>query len=158
MKASKILSRWFFETLAGTFVEGTTLYVSAQEAERGELGLSGTVDAGNLTIAGYSITNGQVYPLATKKDIKGAYIIYDSIEISYDTTKDGTYPSAISARLLCVDGGFTTVEALADAVEDKMRDAWVPALDSTVELLTRRSDYDSNTNEYLEEIRIRLQL
>lgn len=156
MKPRKILSRWLFDTLAGTFVEGTTLYVSAAEYKSGELVLDGEVEDDTLNPAGYSLTEGRVYPMTTKDDVKTPYVVYDSIETLYDNTKDGNKPSSVTARVLCVDRSSNAAEALADAVEDALNDAFVEGLDDTCAVISRRADYDAGTGEFLEEIRIRI--
>lgn len=158
MKPSKILSRWLFKALAGTFVEGTTLYVGAAEAKDNVLTMNGEVTGSTLSSAGYSITDGRVYPLATKEDVKTPYVVYDSIETLYERTKDGTVPSAITARVLCVDKSCTAVEAIADAVEATLADAYIEGFDDSVVMTSRRCDYDAGTAEFLEEIRIRIDL
>lgn len=157
MNPRNILSQWLFNNLAGTFIEGSTLYVGAAEVAMGEIDLSsyGIVE-GNTLNTGFSIANGQVYPISTKKDIKGPYVVYDNLEVLYDSTKDGTFPSGLSARVLCVDKGYNAVEALADAVERKLLNAYIVELDADVELKSRRIDFDPNTGEYLEELRISL--
>ena len=151
MKPSKVMSEWLFATLAGIFVEGVTLYVPKGRSAEGILSVQdGTVDDGKLI--GYSITEGRVYPIATKEDVKAPYVTYDSIIINYESTKDGSIPDSLSCRVLCVDRGFTAVEALADAVEAALNNAWVDDLDSCLALRSRRSDFDPSTGEYVEDL------
>ena len=156
-KPTTLLNKALFGLLAGTFVEGATLYVNRGTAEMGALELPGTVEDGVLKIEGYSITNGQIYPLASKNDIKGAYLIYDSIEVAYSGTKDGREPSSVSARVLAVDKTYGGVEALADAIEEKLSGAYVAGL-GEIELLSRGSDYDASRGDFLEEIKIYIEL
>jgi hypothetical protein len=155
MKPSSILSRWLFETLAGTFVEGTTLYITPAEVTLGSIDVpTATVDKTLLKVGGYSITDGQVYPIASKSEIKGAYVIYDSIKVLYESTKDGTEPSSITARILAVDKGYEKVDALADAIEARLANAYIKGLGSSIVLESRSTGYDADTGEFLCEIRI----
>lgn len=157
MKPSTRLSQWLFDVLGGTFIEGSTLYVSDAAVEQGRLSLPGEVSDGIIDIGGYSVTDGRVFPLVSKDDIKGAYIVYDSITITYEGTKDGRYPSIISARILCVDKTYDNAEKLADSIEDVLDGRYVPEL-GCIELLTRKSDYDPGRGDFLEEITISIEL
>jgi hypothetical protein len=157
MKPSRILSKWFFDNLAGTFVDKAVLYVSTAQVAQGRLELPIGNVAGQDLYAGYTIANGQVYPVATTKEIEGAYVIYDNITTLYEATKDGTTPSSLTARVLCVDKTFDAAEALADAVEDKLIDAYIAEL-GCITLESRKVGYDSATGEFLEEFNIKIEL
>lgn len=151
MRPSRVISEWLFATLAGVFVEGATLYVPKGSSTEGVLNAMGaTAEDGKLI--GYSITEGRVYPIATKEDVKLPYVMYDNIVIDYEATKDGAEPETLSCRVMCVDRGYTAVEALADAVEGALNNAWVEGLDSALLLRQRRSGYDPATGEYVEEL------
>lgn len=156
-RPTTLLNKCLFELLAGTFVEGATLYVNRGTEEQGALGLAGTVKDGVLTIEGYSITGGQVYPLVSKSDIKGPYVVYDDIEVAYASTKDGREPSSVSARVLGVAKEYHAAEALADAIEEKLSGAYAPGL-GEIEIVSRRSDYDPSRGDFLEEIKIYIEL
>lgn len=156
MKPSRILSKWVFDNLAGTFVEGSVLYVGNAEVMQGRLEV-GNVRVDDSTLTGYTIAGGQIYPIATKAEIKGAYVIYDNITTLYDATKDGTEPSALTARVLCVDKDFDAAEALADAVEEKLMDVNIPNL-GCILLESRKVGFDASTGEYLEEFNLKIEL
>lgn len=157
MKPSKIVSEWLFSTLAGVFVEGATLYVPKGRSAEGVLTTQGgAVDDGKLI--GYSITEGRVYPIATKEDVKSPYVTYDSITVNYEPTKDGAIPDSLSCRVLCVDRSYTAVEALADAVEGALNNAWVDELGSCLLMRSRRSDYDPSTGEFVENLNFSITL
>lgn len=159
MRPTTILSRWLFDNLAGTFVEESTLYVGRAEADMGVLNLSaGEVQDGELHISGYAIKDGQIYPLATKKDIKGAFVVYDNIEVMYGQTKDGPYAEQLTCRILCVDKTFHGVESLADAVEEKLSGAYIQELQGFVDILSRKAGYDPNTGEFLNELKLKVDL
>ncbi len=152
MKPSKIISDWLFATLGGIFVEGGTLYVPKGYVSEGTLtAIGATVEDGALV--GYSLTEGRVYPLATKEDVKAPYVIYDNIVVTYEATKDGSLPDSLSFRVLCVDRGYGAVESLADAVEEALNNALVEGFGSGLSLLSRGSEYDASTGEYVEELR-----
>lgn len=152
MKPKKIISEWLFSHLAGVFVEGVTLYVPGGQVADGVLSAEGMNSQG-AELIGYSITAGRVYPIVTKEDVKAPYVTYDGITINYEITKDGSEPDNLTFRVLCVDRGYGAVEALADAVEAALNNAWVGELCSSLALTSRRSDYDAATGEYLEELR-----
>lgn len=157
MRPSTVLSRWLFEELAGTFVEGATLYVPRSAVEDGGIVIDGEVDENTQTVEVYSITGGRVFPLASKNDIEGAYMVYDSIEVMYESTKDGREPSGISFRILAVDCTYDGVEALADAIEAAMEGATVPEL-GDVEIYTRRSDFTPERGDYIVEFKLSISL
>lgn len=151
MRPSRVISEWLFATLAGVFVEGATLYVPKGAAAEGILEARGaTLEDGKLI--GYSITEGRIYPLATKEDVKSPYVTYDNISISYEATKDGAEPDELTCRVTCVDRSYTAVEALTDAVEAALNNAWIDELGSCLYLRQRRSDFDPATGEYVEEL------
>lgn len=159
MKPSGHLSRWLFSTIAGTFVEGTTLYISVAQVAQGELQLpeSATVEDGTLTV-GYSIAEGHVYPMCTQREVKRPYVMYDSIEVLYDSTKDGNEPTELNARVLCVHKTSPEVQALADSVEDLLNNAYIKSLDACCYVTSRRLDYDAQDGDFLEELRINVRL
>lgn len=151
MRPNRVISEWLFATLAGVFVEGATLYVPKGSSTEGVLNAMGaTAEDGKLI--GYSITEGRVYPIATKEDVKSPYVMYDNIVISYESTKDGAEPDNLTFRVMCVDRSYTAVEALADAVEGVLNNAWVEDLGSCLLMRQRRSDFDPATGEYVEEL------
>lgn len=157
MKPIQLLSQWLFARLAETFVEGGTLYVTKGQVDQGSLYLGdGEVTGDDLTA--YSITDGRVYPLATKMEVKCPYIMYDGLETIYGRSKDGTFPESLQARVLCVAKDFGQAQNLADAVEARLDDAAIPSLGTIAELVSRRCDYDAGVDEYLEEIRIKVEL
>lgn len=156
-RVTQLLSNWLFEVLGGTFVEGATLYVPAGQVEAARLGLEGVVEDSTLNI-GYSITDGRVFPIATKSEVKAPYMVYDSIEVYYERTKDGSYPANVTARIVCVERSYTAAEALADAVEEKLADRCVESMGAECVVTSRGSDYDPNTGEFLEYIRIKVEL
>ena len=156
-KPAKIISDWLFSTLAGVFVEGSTLYVPKGSVSEGVLA-SGNIDVKDSRIVGYSITAGRVYPLATKEDVKTPYVTYDSITVNYDATKDGCFPSSLTFRVLCVEKTYTAVDALADAVEDALNNAYVDELDSELIITTRASEYDAGVGEFVEELKFSITL
>lgn len=157
MRPSWILSKWLFQSLAGTFVDGTTLCINVGEVAKGVLDLPiGSTEG--VELIGYSIADLQIYPLASKSEIKGAYVIYDNIKTLYGRTKDGNYPNLLRARILCVDKTYSGVEALADAVESKVAGAYIEPLHSECNITSRGSDYDPATGEYLEELLIETEL
>ena len=94
-----------------------------------------------------------VFPLATKQEVNGAYIMYDSIELLYERTKDGNYPIAVNARVLAVDKSYDSVELLADTVEAMLVDGVIPEMGDVI-VASRRSDFDPSTAEFIEEIKI----
>lgn len=151
MKVNRILGDWLFATLAGTFVEGATLYVPNGTVSEGVLNIDAAEQDGSLV--GYSLTNGRVFPIVVKENVKTPYVTYDNITVNYVATKDGSEPDNLTCRVLCVDRGYRDVEMLADAVEAMLNNAWVEGLRSTLLLDSRRSDYDPATGEFLEEMR-----
>lgn len=157
MKPIKIISGWLFDMLAGTFVEGTTLYVGMGNVTEGVADMSDTVTDGAI-IAGYALTDGRVYPLATKEDVKTPYVTYDDITLNYSATKDGSAPSDISFRVMCVERSYTGVDALADAVEAKLNNVWIGALSDYAQLQSRRPGYDPSTGEFIEELRFKIDI
>ena len=153
----KILCEWLFAELAGTFVEGLTLYLPMGGVAESVLDAQQlSVTGGKLS--GYSVTEGRIYPIATKEDVKAPYVTYDSLVVTYESTKDGVEPDKVSFRILCVDRSYTAVEALADAVETRVNNAYVVLLASCVEAVSRRSDFDSSTGEYIEELLFNINL
>lgn len=152
MRPSKAISDWLFATLGGVFVENATLYVPRGAVSEGVLNVVGATVQDSALVA-YSITEGRVYPIATREDVKTPYMTYDNITVSYEATKDGAEPDGLSFRVLCVERDYDAVVALADAVEGQLNNAWVDELDGALELTSRRSDYDAATGEYLEELR-----
>lgn len=99
----------------------------------------------------------KVFALASKQEVQGSYVVYDSIELQRQYTKDGSYPVSVTARLLVVDRSLTTAEILADSVEAVLADGYIPNV-GDIHVTTRRSDYDSATGEYVEEIRITVEI
>jgi hypothetical protein len=155
MRPSKAISDWLFATLGGVFVENATLYVPRGAVSEGVLNVVGaTVQDGALVA--YSITEGRVYPIATREDVKTPYMTYDNITVSYEATKDGAEPDGLSFRVLCVERDYDAVVALADAVAGKLNNAWVDILSSALTLTSRRSSFDAATGEYLEELTFEL--
>ena len=119
MRPSKAISDWLFATLGGIFVENATLYVPRGAVSEGVLNAVGaTVQDGALVA--YSMTEGRVYPIATREDVKMPYMTYDNITVSYEATKDGAEPDGLSFRVLCVERDYDAVVALADAVAGKL--------------------------------------
>ena len=157
MKPKKIISEWLFARLAGVFVEGATLYVPNGSVGDGFLAADG-VEIEDGRLVGYSITEGRVYPIATKEDVRAPYVTYDNISVVYDVTKDGSEPESLTCRVLCVDRSYTAVDALADAVEAELNNAWVAELDSALMMTSRRSDFDASTGEYVEELFLTINL
>lgn len=151
MKPGKIISDWLFATLAGVFVENATLYVPKGAVSDSVLSLDSAVVRDGKFV-GYSMTEGRVFPLATKENVKTPYITYDNIAVAYVPTKDGSVPDSLTCRVLCVDRGYTEVGALADAVEVALNNAWVEGLGGALLLDSRRSNFDTATGEYLEEL------
>lgn len=156
-KPTKILGKWLFDTLGGVFVENATLYMpgSVDNATADISGVDGVVDR---ELIGYSITDGRVFPIATKEEVKCPYVVYDSMEVRYSRTKDGQYPDSVHARVLLVDKTQRGAEELADIAESKLANAKVPALRSTCYVESRKVGFDPDTREYLEELRITIQL
>lgn len=99
----------------------------------------------------------KVFALASKQEVQGSYVVYDSIEVQREYTKDGSYPVSVTARLLVVDRSLTTAEFLADSVEALLADGYIPNV-GDIRVTQRRSDYDSATGEYVEEIRITVEI
>lgn len=99
----------------------------------------------------------KVFALASKQEVQGSYVVYDSIELQRQYTKDGSYPVSVTARLLVVDRSLTTAELLADSVEALLADGYIPNV-GDIRVNQRRSDYDSATGEYVEEIRITVEI
>ncbi len=157
MKPKKIISEWLFARLAGVFVEGATLYVPNGSVGDGFLTADG-VEVEDGKLVGYSITEGRVYPIATKEDVKAPYVTYDNISVIYDATKDGAEPESLTCRVLCVDRSYTAVDILADAVEASLNNAWVAELGSALMMTSRRSDFDASTGEYVEELFLSINL
>lgn len=157
MKPKKVISEWLFARLAGVFVEGATLYVPNGSVGDGFLTADG-VEIEDGRLVGYSITEGRVYPIATKEDVRAPYVTYDNISVVYDVTKDGSEPESLTCRVLCVDRSYTAVDALADAVEAEINNAWVTELDSALMMTSRRSDFDASTGEYVEELFLTINL
>lgn len=155
MRPSKAISDWLFATLGGVFVENATLYVPRGAVSEGVLNAVGaTVQDGALVA--YSITEGRVYPIVTREDVKTPYMTYDNITVTYEATKDGAEPDGLSFRVLCVERDYDAVVALADAVAGKLNNAWVDILASALALTSRRSSFDAATGEYLEELTFEL--
>ena len=98
-----------------------------------------------------------VFPLATRQEVSGPYVVYDSIELQRERTKDGSYPVAVTARILVVDKSYDSAEILADAVEAVLLDSVIPSM-GDIDVTARRSDFDPSTAEFLEEIRISVDL
>lgn len=157
MRPTKIISEWLFATLAGIFVERSTLYVPKGSVVGGQLNLEG-VDVKDGNLIGYSVTNGRVYPLATKEDVKTPYVTYDGITINYEVTKEGSAPDSVSFRVLCVERGFGAAVDLADAVEAELNNSYVAEVGSWLTVTSRSSDYDSQTGEFVEELRFSITL
>ena len=157
MTPRKILSNWLFSALAGTFVEGVTLYINRGQASDALLNVEGAEVTEEKLVTGYSITNGRVYPIATRQEVKAPYVVYDSIRTTYSSTKDGTFPSSITARVMCVDKDYEAVGALADTVEARLDGAGVDSL-GVIEMTSRSSDYDASTDEFVEELIIKIDL
>lgn len=155
MRPSKAISDWLFATLGGVFVENATLYVPRGAVSEGVLNAVGaTVQDGALVA--FSMTEGRVYPIATREDVKTPYMTYDNITVTYEATKDGAEPDGLSFRVLCVERDYDAVVALADAVAGKLNNAWVDILASALALTSRRSSFDAATGEYLEELTFEL--
>lgn len=157
MKPIKIISDWLFGMLAGTFVEDTTLYVGMGSVTDGIVSMSDTVTDGEV-IAGYALTGGRVYPLATKDDVKTPYVTYDDIVLNYGLTKDGAEPSDLTFRVICVERSYTGVGALADAVVAKINNTWIAEFCDYVQMQSRRPGYDPSTGEFLEELRFKIEI
>lgn len=157
MRPTKIISEWLFATLAGVFVERATLYVPKGSVVGAQLNLVGA-DVKDGEIIGYSITDGRVYPLATKEDVKAPYVTYDGITVSYEVTKEGSSPDAVSFRVLCVDRDYDATILLADAVEAELNNSFIAEVGSWLTLTSRGSDYDSQTGEFVEELRFSITL
>ena len=98
-----------------------------------------------------------VFPLAIKKEVDGAYVLCDDFDLQREVTKDGTQPVSISARVLIVDKSLTTAEELADTVEAVLLNGIVPGM-GDIEVTSRRPDFDTATGEYVEEIRLTINL
>ena len=157
MSPKRVVGEWLFSKLAGVFVEGATLYVPKGLVTEGVLN-PGEAEVADGKLVGYSLTEGRVYPIATKEDVRAPYVTYDNITVNYEATKDGSYPDNLTCRVLCVDRGYTLVEALADAVEATLNNAWVEAVGSEILLSSRTSDCDPSTGEYIEELRFSITL
>lgn len=157
-KVTQLLNKWLFETLGGTFAEGATLYVPTAQVDAKKLELSEGAVEGDVLSTGSSVTDGRVFPIATKSEAKAPYIVYDSIEVYYERTKDGSYPASVTARVVCVERSYTMAEELADAVEELLCDKYVGPLDAECVVTSRGSDYDANTGEFLEYVRIKVEL
>lgn len=156
-RVTKELSVWLFEALRGMYTSGVTLYVGALQAAQAALELPGDVNDVTLTLTGEILGGNETYPMCTKEEVKTPYITYDNIEVIYASTKDGAYPDSVSARVLCVHKTFTDAETLCDSVVARINGATIPAL-GRVKVTTRRADYDDGTREYLEELRITVEL
>lgn len=157
MRPTRIISEWLFATLAGVFVEKATLYVPKGSVVGGRLNLEGA-DVEDGKIVGYSITDGRVYPLATKEDVKTPYVTYDGITVNYEVTKEGSAPDSMSFRVLCVERSFGSALALADSVEAALNNSFVAEVGSWLTVTSRSSDYDSQTGEFVEELRFSISL
>lgn len=159
MKVKNIMSGWLFNVLGGSFIENKTLYVGRAEAAAAQLNLEeGDVAEKQLNVAGISITDGRVFPVASLAEVKTPYVVYDSIDVQYERTKDGSYPSGATARVLCVDKTYSGAEALADKAEALLADQFVAPLNGECLVTSRGSDYDANTGDFFESIRIRVEL
>lgn len=156
MTPAKLLGEWLFNVLGGVFVENGTLYLTG-EVDNATLVVDNvTVDNGD--IVGYSLTEGRVYPIATKEDVKCPYVIYDSVAVQYGETKDGPYAQSVTARILAVDKTQAGAEGIADKAEKLLSGAPVKTLGSACKLEARANGYDAATREYLEELRITIEL
>lgn len=156
-KATKLLGQWLFDTLGGVFVENATLYMpgSIDGVTAEAIGAAGVVDG---ELIGYSITDGRIFPIATKEEVQCPYVVYDSMEVRYSRTKDGQYPDSVYARVLLVDKTQGGAERLADIAEAKLANAKVPTLSSTCYVESRKVGFDPGAREYLEELRISIEL
>lgn len=155
-KPTKLLGQWLFEKLGGVFVENATLYIPGSVD-----GITASTSDASIVdkeLIGYSMTDGRVYPIATKEDVKCPYIIYDSMEVRYVRTKDGQHPDSVHARVLIVDKTQSSAEHLADIAESKLANARMPDLRSTCYVDSRKVGFDPGTREYLEELRISIEL
>lgn len=157
MKATKILGKWLFDTLGGVFVENATLYMPGS-VDGATAKAMGAADVADGELIGYSITDGRVFPIVTKEEVKCPYVVYDSMEVRYSRTKDGQFPASVHARVLLVDKTQRGAEELADIAEAKLANAKVPALRSTCYVESRKVGFDPGTREYLEELRITIEL
>lgn len=128
MNIHKKLSDWLFTTLSS--VKGSTAVVN-----------------------GHS----KVYPIVSKEEVEGAFIIYDSLEVVFAYTKDGAMLDAARARVLTVEKSYTASELLGDAVEAVLHNASVPTL-GDVHVTSRKSVFDERTGEFVEEILIQIDL
>lgn len=159
MRPSGILSRWLFEVLAQTFVEGTTLYVGMAQVAEGRLQMPADASVvGGVLRAAYSIADGNVYPICTKRKVDGPHVIYDNIETAYASTKDGCEPDVLTVRVLCVHKTYEEVMLLADKVEERLNNSYIPGLDACCEIVSRKMGYDDADGDYLEEFNIKVQL
>lgn len=128
MNIHKKLSDWLYATLSGV--------------------------KGNATVVdGHS----KVYPIVSKEEVEGAFIIYDSLEVVYAYTKDGPILEMARARVLAVEKSYTAAEALGDAVVAMLHKATVPTL-GDVHLTSRKSVFDERTGEFVEEILMQIEL
>lgn len=109
-------------------------------------------------LAGAGVADGRIFRYTAKGEVKGGYILTDSVEVTYDGNKDCHYADGITARIVCVDKSEGGAENLADTIEELLDGAHIATLDGCIEVTARRCDYDAAIDEFLEEIRIKVEL
>ena len=149
-KPTKLISKWLFETIAGTFVENGILY-TPDSYGNGAVVVPGNYEDGTLTLDDGVIADGKIFPLVVKSELKAPYIVYDSFRTTFTSSKDGVFPETVTFRLLIVGRTYNEVEVLTEAVESVIIGKDVDNA-GEVRVTEDRSDYDANTGEFVEEI------
>lgn len=157
MRVSSTLSKWLFEQLAGTFVENNILYVPDSYAA-GCVIVPGAVNDGEIDVdEGNAVRDGKVFPLVVKSSTKTPYVVYDNMRVTYDSTKDGSYPSQLSWRVLAVERTTGAAEQLGDRVEAVLSGNYVAGL-GEIDITSRELNYDPNTGDFLIEMFFKIDL
>ena len=69
-----------------------------------------------------AIVGKHIYPYRTPKEIRHPHIIYRDIVVTFETTKDGEYPSEITLTLNCNTTDYNLGIELGEAVIDVFED------------------------------------
>lgn len=97
-----------------------------------------------------------IFPLRTKEDVRGGYVILDSFETGFSSTKDGFYPENLSARILCVEKTYTSASALAARIETVIKNLYVPQFGDVLAVVQKKEGIEGD--EFLQELIIKIDL
>lgn len=105
-----------------------------------------------------SIVGDRIYPVCSKADIAYPFVMFDNVRAQYEQGKDGSYPVSGSVTLYCASSTLTGAEQLAQEVCNAVDNGTIVTLDADCYVSEVSNYYSMDSNAFVFEITLIINL